>query len=231
MGGALFVEAPSMALLSSALFESNAVLVRRSGRFRVVGGHAAARLSLVAQVSYGVGYGGAVYVMSGRATLLDCTLRRNAAKIFPATGRHASGGAAAIDSSGSLELIGVRLLLNDAGGTGEFDLSPLYTAQAMAYRIARAAHIDCAGQVTLVDSLEHSVPSIVEFGRAVRTWCRTAGVCGIGIDHRPRNRSNCPPRLHVRKRRCGCRAAQADRLAEPSCDAWVHSYEYYSRCP
>ena len=159
MGGALFVEAPSMALLSSALFESNAVLVRPSGRFRVVGGHAAARLSLVAQVSYGVGYGGAVYVMSGRATLLDCTLRRNVAKIFPATGRHASGGAAAIGNSGSLELIGVRLLSNDAGGAGEFDVNPTYKAQAMASGITRAAHIDCAGQVTLVGSSILSSPA------------------------------------------------------------------------
>ena len=228
MGGALFVEAPSMALLSSALFESNAVLVRPSGRFRVVGGHAAARLSLVAQVSYGVGYGGAVYVMSGRATLLDCTLRRNAAKIFPATGRHASGGAAAIGSSGSLELIGVRLLSNDAGGTGEFEFNLAYTAQAMASGIARAAHIDCAGQVTLVDSSILSPPASSSAERSELGV--GAGVCGIGIDHRPRNRSNSPPRLHVRKRRCGCRAAQADRRAEPSCDAWVHSYEYDCRC-
>ncbi len=119
-------------------------------------------------------------MMSGRATLLDCTLRRNVAKIFQATGWHSSGGAAAIGISGSLELIGVRLLSNDAGGTGAFEFNRAYRAQAIAHGIARAAHIDCAGQVTLVDSSILSPPpsSSAELGVGQLEFAASALITG-----------------------------------------------------
>jgi hypothetical protein len=99
------------------------------------------------------GYGGAVYVMSGRVILMASTLRENLAKsVSSSTAWHASGGAAAVSDGGTLELFGAQMHRNDAGGKGLYETIGSFKATSDNNRKARAAHIDCAGTVILADS-------------------------------------------------------------------------------
>ena len=147
-GGALYIEATNAVLLSSALFESNAVLVNSPATPELPS--TCAHIALL-QVSGLRGYGGAVHVMSGSAKFIACTLRGNMVKLLR-TGWHASGGAAAVGEGGALELFDTQLLQNDAGGKGFYETLGLYKATSDAYRRIRAAHIDCAGKIALVNS-------------------------------------------------------------------------------
>ena len=97
-------------------------------------------------------------MVSGRATLIECTLRGNLAMVTR-TGHHASGGGASIGESGTLELIGARMNSNDAGGKGIYESNLLDETLSRSNRMERAAHIDCAGNVTLVDSRISSSPA------------------------------------------------------------------------
>ena len=98
-------------------------------------------------------------MVSGRATLIECTLRGNMAMVTR-TGNHASGGGAGIGDSGTLELFGARMNSNDAGGKGISEITPvLGELLSRCNRMERAAHIDCAGNVTLVDSGISSSPA------------------------------------------------------------------------
>ena len=150
VGGGLYVEAPNMALLSYALFESNSVVVRIfASRTRVA---MFVRIALV-QVANLRGYGGAVYVMSGHATLIACTLLRNVAKLgSSSTGLHASGGAVGIGDGATLELFGSQMQMNEAGGKGLYETLGMFQLTSDANRKARAAHIDCAGTIVLTNS-------------------------------------------------------------------------------
>ena len=108
---------------------------------------------MLVQVVSARGYGGAVYVMSGRVILVASTLRGNLAKsVSSSTAFHASGGAAAVSDGGMLELVGAQMQRNDAGGKGLYETIALYKAASDDNRKARAAHIDCAGTVVLTDS-------------------------------------------------------------------------------
>ena len=118
--------------------------------------------SVLVQVSSDRGFGGAVYLLSGRATLSDCTLRSNVAKLVSFVGGlHASGGAAAVGDSGMLELFGVQMHSNSAGGKGRNEVQVLAKKVSDANRFARAAHIDCAGTITLINS-RISLPQAVD---------------------------------------------------------------------
>ena len=121
-------------------------------------------------------------MMSGRATLFDCTLSLNVAKIFSTKGTHASGGAAAIGASGSLDLIGARMLSNDAGGRGEYENNLNRKDLSGANGVVRAAHIDCAGKVALVDSsiLSPLASSLAELGVGQLEFAASASITGSG---------------------------------------------------
>ena len=125
-------------------------------------------------------------MVSGRATLIECTLRGNMAMVTR-TGNHASGGGAGIGDSGTLELFGARMNSNDAGGKGIYEITPvLGELLSRRNRMERAAHIDCAGNVTLVDSgisspatssvaMSSTEPGVGQLEYAASAWITARG--------------------------------------------------------
>jgi hypothetical protein len=113
-----------------------------------------------AQVSANRGYGGALHVMSGKATLIGCTFRGNVAKLVSSSaGLDASGGAVAVGAGGSLELVGAEMYSNEAGGKGLYETVGSYKPTSDANMNARALHIDCAGTAIVAGSRISSLPA------------------------------------------------------------------------
>ena len=89
--------------------------------------------------------------MAGRAKLNDCALYGNIANL---TGQalHASGGGAAVAEGATLELRGARMHSNSAGGEALIEATGIYATQSQHYLEIRAAYIDCAGTIAVVQS-------------------------------------------------------------------------------
>ena len=98
-------------------------------------------------------------MMSGKASLIDCTFRGNVAKLVSSSASFdASGGAVAVGAGGTLELFSAQMHSNEAGGRGLYETTGSFKPTSDANINARAAHIDCAGTVIVADSRISSAP-------------------------------------------------------------------------
>jgi hypothetical protein len=104
-------------------------------------------------------------VMSGKASLIDCTFRGNVAKLVSSSASFdASGGAVAVGAGGTLELFSAQMHSNEAGGRGLYETTGSFKPTSDANINARAAHIDCAGTVIVADSRISSAPGAGQTG-------------------------------------------------------------------
>ena len=101
------------------------------------------------QVTGGRGCGGAIHVENGFLNFSHGWLEGNSGIMMSIGARDVSGGGVCVNDKAEVILVNVTMQSNMVGGSGFYESVSAYRPVAEQNRKARAAHIECAGKLTL----------------------------------------------------------------------------------